>query len=264
MGADLSGSDKEKNKRGLHAAFIGAQVESITIRPCARPFRAWLPNKPQSCHLSISSTDPLGIALTTDDWCVMYESTALSSPPPRLPAELVADIIELAILTSTPCPRSITASSSTSDQVDESRSPFTTPLCSTHTSAWSWTTHLLYVSKFFHSIALPLLLETLTLGSPRAAASFFTSTRDVSKVRRAWLGNLSAAAREGGVSVDPIELKLEEAAWYEECSSGFVVGHAYASRLKTKRKVRERGKSRERQYRSISVYWAEEELMGGE
>ncbi|CDS01371.1 hypothetical protein [Sporisorium scitamineum] len=188
-----------------------------------------------------------------------------SSPSmPRLPAEIVADIIELAILTCSPCPRTaITTASSIDEATDDvsstPKSPFSTPLRSAYTSAWSWTGQLLYVSKFVHSIARPLLLRTLTLDTERASLSFFSGEEPlVEGVRRAWLGSVSALAR-GGVHFDPLDLRLEEAAWYEECSGGFVVGHAYASRLKEKRKSR--GKESEKQYRSVSVYWAEEELI---
>ncbi len=197
----------------------------------------------------------------------------MNDPPNRsrnaashLPAEILADIIELAILTSSPCPRRARAFISPNDGKGEApKSPFTTPLRAAYTSAWSWTGQLLYVSKFFHSIARPLLLRTLTLDSRRAASSFLSiadlegsSGGDIwERVERAWLGNISALVREDG-GLDPVSLRLKEAAWYEECSGGFVVGHAYASRVKVRRR---RDKVREKQYRSVSVYWAEEQLM---
>lgn len=195
----------------------------------------------------------------------------LPPPPsmPRLPAEIVAYIIELAILTCSPCPRTAVLPASSSEAAKKSvspllPSPFNTPLRSSYTSAWSWTGELLYVSRFVHSIARPLLLRTLTLDTERAVRSFFHSVdeRDATwgeKAKRAWFGNVSVLARDG-VLFDPLALRLDEAAWYEECSGGFVVGHAYASREKEKGRER-RGKERPRQYRSVSVYWAEEELV---
>ncbi|SPO22964.1 uncharacterized protein UTRI_01642 [Ustilago trichophora] len=186
---------------------------------------------------------------------------------PRLPAEILAEIIELSILTSTPCPLVPDPSSSNGARA----SPFTTPLRASYTSNWAWTVHLLFVSKFFYSIARPLLLRTLTLDSDYDAEAFFAILEKdggnakavLESVERAWLGNLSALGR-AGLSVDPVELRLKEAGWYEECSGGFVVGHAYATRFKTRKgkegtKVEDKG--RERKYRSVSVYWAEEQLV---
>ncbi len=66
------------------------------------------------------------------------------------------------------------------------------------------------------------------------------------------------------MDVKPRSLKLSEAAWYEECPGGFVVGHAYASRTKpTTRSSKEldRSRTKPKQYRSVSVYWAEEQLI---
>ncbi|CBQ71683.1 conserved hypothetical protein [Sporisorium reilianum SRZ2] len=185
---------------------------------------------------------------------------------PRLPAEIVALIVELAILTSSPCPRTAIPRASTSDSSEDAgstsatASPFNRPLRAAYASAWSWTAQLLYVSKFVHAVARPLLVRTLTLDTPRAALAFFASphSAEISRVERAWLGNVSALAR-GGVRVDPLALRLAEAAWYEECSGGFVVGHAYASRAKQRRK--RSGKGRQKRYRSVSVYWAEEQLV---
>ncbi|SPO24676.1 uncharacterized protein UTRI_01642_B [Ustilago trichophora] len=187
---------------------------------------------------------------------------------PCLPAEILAEIIELSILTSTPCPFIPPPPSSSNGA---RASPFTTPLRASYTSNWAWTVNLLYVSKFFLLIARPLLLRTLTLDSDYAADAFFSTLskdRDKAKavlgnVERAWFGNLSALERSG-LRVDPVELRLKEAGWYEECSGGFVVGHAYASRLKTT--TRKQGKrtdvmGKARQYRSVSVYWAEEQLV---
>ncbi|UTT94420.1 hypothetical protein NDA17_006970 [Ustilago hordei] len=199
---------------------------------------------------------------------------ALTQPPdlllttlPRLPAEILADIIELAIRTASPCPLIPPSSASTPGEAP--RSPFTTPLGVSYTSAWAWTGHLLHVSKFFYSIARPLLLQTLALDTNAAAKSFFSDQIDMSdtldRVERAWFGNVSSLARDG-LRVDPTGLRLSEAGWYEECSGGFVVGHAYASRPKLRRKRKgrsENGKdgANPKQYRSVSVYWAEEQLV---
>lgn len=209
------------------------------------------------------------------------EDAVVTKNVPRLPAEILADIIEIAILTASPCPLvppSAPSSSLTPTSPNEPpASPFTTPLRGSYTSAWGWVGHLLYVSKFFHSVARPLLLRTLTLESDAASASFFTASAsasasvgaerarwDLEKVERAWLGNISALERQG-FEVDPVALRFSEAAWYEECSGGFVVGHAYASRPKRRkdRKAEEKreGRAKEKQYRSVSVFWAEEQLV---
>lgn len=171
-----------------------------------------------------------------------------SSAASRLPAELLAYIIELSILTSTPCARRCS-----SDRADSTGSPFTTPLRATFASSHAWTSSLLYVSRFFLSIARPMLLRTLTLSSPSAARAFLATNPEWGQTQRAWLGNV---ANLGGV--DPLSLRLTEAGWYEEGAGGFVVGHAYASRPKARRK---RAGERERRFRSISVYWAEEQLV---
>lgn len=189
---------------------------------------------------------------------------------PRLPAEILANIVELAILTSSPCPL-VTPSSSAGSTSADAPSPFTTPLRASYTSAWAWTGHLLHVSRFVHSVARPLLLRTLTLDRDAAAHSFFhiltaqkQAVEVLEKVERAWLGNVSALAR-ASFTIDPVRWKLAEAAWYEECPGGFVVGHAYASRLKPKRKDKDEKDrvrdTKEKQYRSVSVYWAEEQLV---
>lgn len=177
------------------------------------------------------------------------------SPAVRLPAEILAYIIELSIITSTPSPPRIDPTISTST------SPFSTPLRSTYSSSWSWTSSLLFISKFFYSISRPLLLKTITLDSTDAGVNFFTPRKvDWQEgVDRAWFGNVTTLERECGVKMEPVKWRLEEAGWYEECSGGFVVGHAYASRLKTKRKRKK--EARERRYRSVSVYWAEEQLV---
>ncbi|KAF6767097.1 hypothetical protein PSEUBRA_002528 [Kalmanozyma brasiliensis GHG001] len=176
-------------------------------------------------------------------------SAPASSAASRLPAELLAYIIELSILTSTPSPRRASSNSTHSPG-----SPFTTPLRATFASSHSWTASLLYVSRFFFRVARPILLRTLTLGSPTAARAFLATVPEWGMVQRAWLGNV---AHLNGV--DPLTLRLQEAGWYEEGSGGFVVGHAYASRSKVRRK--RRVGERERRFRSVSVYWAEEQLM---
>ncbi len=205
--------------------------------------------------LSLSAVDASAFASSSSDTI------------PRLPAEILADIIELAVLTSSPCP--IAPPSTSSSSSDEApKYPFSTPLRSTYTSAWAWTGSLLYVSKFFHSVVQPLLFRTLTLDTDAGARSFFDSlsSERLSRVERAWFGNVSALAREE-VNVEPIGMRLHEAGWYEECSGGFVVGHAYASREKPRKKQRRDrdngayGSARPKQYRSVSVYWAEEQLV---
>ncbi|KAJ1029870.1 hypothetical protein NDA13_003109 [Ustilago tritici] len=146
---------------------------------------------------------------------------ALTQPPdllltmlPRLPAEILADIIELAIRTASPCPLIPPSSASTPGEAP--RSPFTTPPLVSYTSAWAWTGHLLHVSKFFYSIARPLLLQTLALDTNAAANSFFSNQIDMSdtldRVERAWFGNVSSLARDG-LRVDPTGLRLSEAGW---------------------------------------------------
>lgn len=192
------------------------------------------------------------------------------STAPQLPAEILADIIELAIRTASPCP--LVPLTSSIKPGDPPRSPFTTPLRASYISAWAWTGHLLHVSKFFYSIARPLLLQTLTFDTDAAARSFFKALESqryaigvLQRMERAWFGNVSSLAREG-VEVDPIGLRLLEAGWYEECSGGFIVGHAYASRPKPRRWMKKSGENggsgaRPKQYRSVSVYWAEEQLV---
>lgn len=209
-------------------------------------------------------------SVSRDEASTDLRSNSVTATVPTLPLELIANIIELAILTASPCP--IVPASSPSTSGDTPSSPFTTPLRAAYTSAWAWTGHLLYVSKFFYSIARPLLLRTLTLDTDAAARSFFTSAPSLKdqptaleNVERAWLGNVSSLERQG-LQIDPIGLRLQEAAWYEECSGGFIVGHAYASRKRPSRKLRkvergEGGGSRPKQYRTVSVYWAEEQLV---
>ncbi|GAK63301.1 uncharacterized protein PAN0_003d1505 [Moesziomyces antarcticus] len=197
----------------------------------------------------------------------MSAAASASSQQPRLPAEILVDIIELAIFTSSPCPL-VTPSVSRSSE--EPTSPFDHPLRAAYTSAWAWTGHLLRVSKLFCSIARPFLLQTLTLDTDAAGKAFFAElaaqkdpVETLRRVEKAWLGNLSALGRNG-LDVKPRSLKLSEAAWYEECPGGFVVGHAYASRTKpTTRSSKEldRSRTKPKQYRSVSVYWAEEQLI---
>jgi hypothetical protein len=197
----------------------------------------------------------------------MSGTASPSAHQSRLPAEILVDIIELAIFTSSPCPL---VPPSVSRSSEEPTSPFDHPLRAAYTSAWAWTGHLLRVSKLFYSIARPLLLQTLTLDTDAAGKAFFTELAErndpiatLKRVEKAWLGNLSELERNG-LDVEPRSLKLSEAAWYEECPGGFVVGHAYASRTKpTTRRSKElgRGGTKPKQYRSVSVYWAEEQLI---
>ncbi len=114
-------------------------------------------------------------------------------------SRILAEIIELSILTSTPCPLVPDPSSSNGAELlhlQHLSGRLTLPIGVDRAC--------LFVSKFFYSIARPLLLRTLTLDSDYAAEAFFAILEKdggnakavLESVERAWLGNLSALGRE--------------------------------------------------------------------
>ncbi|PWZ00800.1 hypothetical protein BCV70DRAFT_200061 [Testicularia cyperi] len=203
------------------------------------------------------------------------ETLSPAGPMPRLPPEIVIRILELAITTAAPCSSTSSSysaavattagySSRSSPSTSGTSTPFSNPLPSSAPSDWSTIHNLLYVSRLFYSVARPILSKTLTLDSNRSGTRFFSaiaSSADLrecySDLRRAWFGNISSL-RRSNIDVDPLQLKLNECAWYEECPGGFIIGHHYASRPRAKRIKRG---NEEKRFQRVSVYWAEEELI---
>ncbi|SPO40793.1 uncharacterized protein PSFLO_06275 [Pseudozyma flocculosa] len=180
-----------------------------------------------------------------------------SRPSPRLPNELLALIIELVFLTSSPTPAPAPEGHPSDTTIPgQPRTP----------STWQARTNLLLVNKAFLRLATPHLYRTISLDTDRSLDAYFRHVLNhehgsqlFAGLDRAWFGNVSAAQRNG-LTIDPVQYRLAEAAWYEETAGGFIIGHAYASR---RRMPRGKAKSKRgpKRLRRVSVYWAEEEII---
>ncbi|KAN0061539.1 hypothetical protein ACQY0O_006386 [Thecaphora frezii] len=178
-------------------------------------------------------------------------------PSPRLPSELIAYIIELVFLSSSPTPP-LTKPSDNGSSLSSALPART---------AWDARTDLLLVNRLFYQLARPHLFHTVILDSDRAVDGYFAhllldgaqGEDRFASLDRVWFGNVTAAERRG-LTIDPIQYRLREAAWFEETAGGFIVGHAYATRPRPAR--RKGGSSkRPKALRRVSVYWAEEEIL---